>query len=180
MNYHIPTEDRADRNGQMVEGSNQYKCLAVPLENVTSISPPFDIVAGLPIRGSRFLHHFVNSVCEDDPRPDTTIPYGQDGENDISDCAMGNAQCSSIPGYAVGGSAYVAPSDTGIRVAAGAKWVLFNTHFYNPSMDKEAYDSSGYDYFVTKELRSKVQGTFSFGMSPTMKLAAGLVESHYT
>jgi hypothetical protein len=183
QNYHIPTEDRPGTGGTMVEGSNQYKCLTVPLVNVTDLSPPFDIIAGTPIVGSAYLHHFVNSICRNDPRPDPSIPYGVDPKNDIFTCAMGGnfgAQCTSIGGYAAGGTGFVVPLDSGMRVAEGATWVMFDTHFYNPTMKTDAYDSSGFDYTLTKTLRPNMQGSIALGVDKEMRLAPGLEESlHY-
>lgn len=181
QSYHIPTENRRSKSGAMVEGSNQYKCLSMPLVNVTNTSPPFDIIAGAPIVGSKYLHHFVNSICQDDPRPDPSIPYGQDAENDIFPCSMGGttSKCSTIPGYTAGGSGFVLPLDSGIRVEAGARWVLFDTHFYNPTMNTQAYDSSGMDYILTQNLRPHILGTIWVGIDLQMKLAPGLKEAHH-
>jgi hypothetical protein len=181
-NYHIPTSMRPNRNGDMVEGSNQYKCFSTPLENVTNTSLPFDIIAGTPIVGSRYLHHFVNAACQDDPRPDTSIPFGQDADNDIFDCFMGGSiqrKCKQIPGYAAGGRGFVNPSDVGIRLEAGTKWLLFDTHYYNPTLSSQAYDSSGYDFIVTKNLREQEQGELAVGIDITMKLPPGQKETHH-
>jgi len=149
---------------------------------VTNTSPPFDIIAGTPIVDSLYLHHFVNSACEDDPRPNTSIPYGQDADNDIFDCFMGGSskrKCKGIPGYAAGGSGFVNPSNVGIRIEADIKWLLFDTHFYNPTLSSHAYDSSGYDYIVTKSLRQQEQGTIRVGVDPTMKLPPRQKEAHH-
>jgi len=181
-NYHIPTSMRPNRNGDLVEGSNQYKCFSIPLEKVTNTSPPFDIIAGTPIVGSRYLHHFVNAACQDDPRPNTSIPYGQDADNDIFDCFMGGSsrrKCKGIPGYAAGGSGFISPSNVGIRLEAGTKWLLLDTHYYNPTLSSQAYDSSGYDYIVTKSLRQQEQGVISVGVDVTMKLPPRQKEAHH-
>lgn len=181
QNYHIPTESRRSRSGAMGDGSNQYICLSMPLSKVTNTSPPFDIIAGAAIVGSKYLHHFINSVCEDDPRPDPSIPYGQDAENDIFPCSMGGttSNCGIISGSGSGPSTVVLPLDTGRRVEAEAGWILFDTHFYNPTLNTQAYDSSGFDYIVTKSLRPRIMGTIWVGMDRQMTLAPGLKEAHH-
>lgn len=180
QNYRIPTESRLSRYG-MVDDKNIYKCLSMPLDKLTNTSPPFDIIAGTPIIASKYLHHFVNYVCQDDPRPNTSIPYGEDAENDIFPCTMGarTSKCSQISAYIAGGSGFVAPLGTGIRVEAGTRWVLFDTHFYNPTLSTQAYDSSGFDYILTENLRPHLLGALWVGVNPQMKLAPGLKEVHY-
>ena len=69
--------------------------------------------------------------------------------------------------------------DSGVRVHQGATWVLFNTHFNNPTRNTEAYDSSGYDYVLTKNLRPRMRGSLWLGVNVGLKLAPGLKESHY-
>jgi len=180
-NYHIPTEDRQDRSGQMVEGSNQYKCMAVPIQHVTNLTPPFDIIAGSPI-SSKYLHHFVNSACQNDPRPNSELAWGQDQENDIYNCGMGaksEAKCSSIPGYAAGSKKFVYGPDKGTQVPGGTNWFVFNTHFYNPTMDTNAYDSSGYDYIVTTKLRPSKIAMLWAGMDLSMRIPFGHKRAHY-
>jgi hypothetical protein len=180
-NYHIPTADRPLGNGKMREGTNQYKCLAVPIENATNMTPPFDIVAGSPIT-SKYLHHFVNSACRNDPRPDPSIPWGQDQDNDVYNCAMGAksaAACTSIPGWAAGGGPFAFGPESGTRIEAGTKWFVFDTHYYNPTMDKNAYDSSGFDYTVTPKLRPKKSATVWIGVSTTMRIPHGQKRANY-
>eukprot|EP00746_Dinoflagellata_sp_MGD_P073316 gnl/MRDRNA2_/MRDRNA2_29761_c0_seq1.p1 gnl/MRDRNA2_/MRDRNA2_29761_c0~~gnl/MRDRNA2_/MRDRNA2_29761_c0_seq1.p1 ORF type:complete len:754 (-),score=111.00 gnl/MRDRNA2_/MRDRNA2_29761_c0_seq1:79-2190(-) len=181
--YHIPTAQRPLGEGIWQEGTNQYKCFAVPLEHVANLTPPFDIIEAHPIVGSQYLHHFVNSVCRNDPRPNTTIPYGEHPANDIYDCAMGGSEaagCSGLPGWAVGGVSSKFPSDVGVRIREGSKWILLNTHFYNPTLDSDAVDNSGFKWIGSKKLRPKQLGTLWTGMSLTMRLEPGLKRAHFT
>eukprot|EP01062_Namystynia_karyoxenos_P005365 TRINITY_DN1188_c1_g1_i1.p1 TRINITY_DN1188_c1_g1~~TRINITY_DN1188_c1_g1_i1.p1 ORF type:complete len:870 (+),score=198.79 TRINITY_DN1188_c1_g1_i1:85-2610(+) len=178
--FHVPTADRPDGLGGFVEGSNQYKCMAVPLKNITHRQPPFDIIVASPIVGSAFIHHFVNSQCNFDPRPDSSIPYGEDPANDIYDCAMGGGTaCAGIGGWAAGGTSVVYPKGTGVRIQGDTEWLVLDTHFYNPSLNKEARDSSGFEWTLSESLQPMLLGSIWIGVAPTMSLPPGKKESPY-
>jgi hypothetical protein len=93
--------------------------------------------------------------------------------------ATSAAACTSIPGWAAGSGPFAFGPEEGTRIDVGTKWFVFDTHYYNPTMDKDAYDSSGLDYIVTPKLRSKKLASVFVGMSKTMKIPHGQKRANY-
>eukprot|EP01065_Artemidia_motanka_P006887 TRINITY_DN1336_c0_g2_i1.p1 TRINITY_DN1336_c0_g2~~TRINITY_DN1336_c0_g2_i1.p1 ORF type:complete len:814 (+),score=248.88 TRINITY_DN1336_c0_g2_i1:269-2443(+) len=180
-NVTVPTAARPDGLGGFASGENQYKCMVVPLRNVTDLATPLDIVAMHPVVDSGKVHHMIVAACVDDPRPDPSIPYGVDPANDMFDCPMGGGtrHCAHLGGYAAGAVSFIAPTDVGVRVAENVKWILTDTHFYNPELTEGVQDNGGMRYEVAPSLQPQVAGIIIIGIDFTMQLPHGMREAGF-
>ena len=84
-----------------------------------------------------------------------------------------------IPGFAAGGRGFAFAPSIGVRIPTGIKWFVFDTHYYNPTMNKDAYDSSGYEYVVTTKLRPLSLANVWVGIDLSMRLPLGQKRAHY-
>eukprot|EP00660_Eupelagonema_oceanica_P018872 gene18872-15131_t len=66
------------------------------------------------------------------------------------------ADCDGLGGWAVGARGGVYPADVdggmAIRIRPGTKWIVMDTHFYNPALEN-ARDSSGFKFDLSRTLR---------------------------
>eukprot|EP01065_Artemidia_motanka_P006888 TRINITY_DN1336_c0_g2_i2.p1 TRINITY_DN1336_c0_g2~~TRINITY_DN1336_c0_g2_i2.p1 ORF type:complete len:795 (+),score=152.96 TRINITY_DN1336_c0_g2_i2:69-2387(+) len=179
--FTVPTAPRPDGLGGYVSGENQYKCMTVPLSRVTNLTRPFDIVTMDPVIDSGLVHHMIVAGCTHDPRPNPSIPYGVDPENDMFDCPMGGGtrQCTPLGGFAAGATPFVAPEGVGVRVDRDVEWILTDTHFYNPDMLQGVADHGGMRYGVAPSLQNIVAGIVVIGLDFTMRLPHGRDEAQF-
>ena len=58
--------------------------------------------------------------------------------------------CST--GWALGADGNIFLEDVGIAIGEGNRWLVMQMHYYNPTMIKDVYDSSGLRLYMTKDL----------------------------
>ena len=68
----------------------------------------------------------------------------------------------SLLQWAVGSDGVTFPHDVGIPIGEGKRWLVLQSHYYNPHMDEGVYDSSGLRAYLAKELRPIDAGIMSF------------------
>ena len=66
----------------------------------------------------------------------------------------------------VGSKGVTYPDDVGVSIGE-ERWVVLQTHYYNPNMVEGVYDSSGLRAYVTKDLRPIEAGTMAFVVGVT-------------
>eukprot|EP00756_Hemistasia_phaeocysticola_P042528 Hpha_TRINITY_DN16975_c2_g1::TRINITY_DN16975_c2_g1_i1::g.54385::m.54385 len=181
--YKVPTSERRNEIGEMASGENQFKCFAVPMRNLTTRRPPFDIVRVVPqIVKPSFMHHTFLYQCSGDPRPDPTKPWGSDAANDAFECAMAPERamtCLWMSAWATGLGPRTFPNETGLRVLEEAAWILMEVHFYNPELREDAVEHSAFDFVLAPTLQPMLTGVFSIGVEWTMKLEPGKREEMF-
>ena len=70
--------------------------------------------------------------------------------------------------WAVGAPALVLPENVGIPLNEGHRWLVMQTHYYNPDLTPGLYDSSGLRVRLTTQLRPIDAGIMIFpvGVAP--------------
>lgn len=121
-----------------------------------------------------FLHHFILRSCgSSDIAPVPMLPSQGFDDSElyhgkvISDCTNMPPGCAGgLGGWAVGSTGVTYPDDVGVSVGE-ERWVVLQTHYYNPDMVEGVYDSSGLRAYVTKDLRPIEAGTMAFVVGVT-------------
>ena len=120
-----------------------------------------------------FLHHFILRSCGVASSPLPMIPSQQFDDSDlyhgkvISDCTNMPPGCQGgLGGWAVGSKGVTYPEDVGVSIGE-ERWVVLQTHYYNPNMVEGVYDSSGLRAYVTQDLRPIEAGTMAFVVGVT-------------
>lgn len=60
--------------------------------------------------------------------------------------------------WAVGGGDLVLPEDVGMPIGEGKRWLVLQTHYFNPNLDEGITDASGVRAYVTTDLRAQEAG----------------------
>lgn len=117
----------------------------------------------------KLLHHFVLYSCEGT----ANMQGGLDGIDDsrlvhqqvIPACTSMPPGCSQyLAAWAVGAPAQVMPEQVGIPIGEGRRWLVLQTHYYNPTLENGVYDSSGFRVDVTKDVRPIDAGVMQFNV----------------
>ena len=120
-----------------------------------------------------YLHHFTLFSC---PMGAGGGPMGMGGgaiqelddshlyhQKVISDCTNMPPGCESfLGGWAKGNNGVFYPHNVGVGIGEGNRWLVLQTHYYNPNMHKGVYDSSGVRVHLTKNLRPIDGGIMTF------------------
>jgi len=106
---------------------------------------------------SEFLHHILTLGCMNNPDPQ--------GRN-IFECEMppfaGCGGAVFVFGYAGGMPGQQAPAGQGFTFESHHRYLVQQSHFYNPTL-KDATDSSGATYYFTKTNRPQAINTMYMG-----------------
>jgi len=143
------------------ESTNMYWCLVHELpESLWGDSEEIDLIANRARIQSEFIHHIVPVVCETHPGPDGAdiFPCLMVPEDDVCQGKV------NVLGWALGLEGVTLPSSVGIRLSKAKKYVVFNTHYYNPDQLADVVDSSGLEYYFTRELRTYNAGRSTLGL----------------
>ncbi|KAL7544418.1 hypothetical protein ACHAWF_007803 [Thalassiosira exigua] len=108
----------------------------------------------------KYLHHLILTSCG---RP-FEFDFIQGGEKfDSSGLYHGKVveSCIDMPlscnafkaGWAVGDIERVMPPDVGMPIGEGQRWLLVQSHYYNPSLDEGINDSSGFRLHIARDVR---------------------------
>lgn len=95
---------------------------------------------GAALDDSHLFHQKVVSGC-------TTMPKGCE---------------SMLGGWAVGGAPVTYPHDVGVPIGEGQRWLVLQTHYYNPNMVEGVSDNSGLRVHLTTDLRPIDAGIMTF------------------
>ena len=139
--------------------SNPYVCSVFDLEkmrpenfnetngkvHVTRISPVIDEDA------QAYVHHMLLYSC-------THNDYGH--LHVIQNCQNMPSGCTEMKtAWAVGGGDVALPPDVGLPFGEnGNRRLLLQTHYYNPSLHENIYDSSGFRAYFTTDLKPQEAG----------------------
>jgi len=120
--------------------------------HVVSFSPVVDA------ESEEYVHHMILYSCEEDMAQDGGYAH----EKIVQDCGSMPPGCQEMVWvWAVGGLSKTAlPPNVGIPVGGedGSRWLLLQTHYYNPSLDEGIKDSSGVTVDFTPQLREHEAG----------------------
>jgi len=125
----------------------------------------------------QYLHHFTLFSCPMEGR-DNPISMGMgsgavQGLDDshlyhqkvVSDCTNMPPGCENfLGGWAVGGQGVTYPHEVGIPIGEGQRWLVLQTHYYNPKRHDNVYDSSGLRVHLTTDLRPIDGGIMTFAV----------------
>ena len=133
----------------------------------------------------QYLHHMTMFSCHGYAQGATGFQQELDDshlyhQKVIPGCTNMPPGCEEfLGGWAVGISGVSYPPNVGIPIGEGRRWLVIQTHYYNPAMVKGVYDSSGLRAYVTKDLRPVDAGVMSFAAGvATGKLGSTLKSSN--
>jgi len=146
--------------------SNPYICSFFDLQVLIPELDPQDkahIIRLAPVldqASEQYVHHMILYSCEND-----SDEAGESYEHLqlIPECASMPSGCSSMKWpWAVGSEEIVLPDDVGLPLGEGQRWLVLQTHYYNPYLDENVKDNSGVRAYYTTELRSQDAGVMQF------------------
>lgn len=141
--------------------TNPYICSMFDLEQVSPAA--YDgsnkvhatrLQAVLSPDSRAYVHHMILYSCEAGLEE-----LGVEHSQIIPDCMTMPPRCTEMKSaWAVGGEDVILPEHVGLPLGGRGKWYVLQTHYYNPSLDKNIFDSSGVRVYYTKTLRKHEAG----------------------
>ena len=127
--------------------------------HITRLAPVLDEAS------EQYVHHMILYSCEgggglgDDDGDDDREPVEFEHLKIIPECESMPSGCSIMKWpWAVGSEEIVLPDDVGLPFGEGQRWLVLQTHYYNPNLDANINDSSGVRAYYTQELRPQDAG----------------------
>lgn len=117
-----------------------------------------------------YVHHMLLFSCLGDESLEGDTSFLGSLDQSGLEHNMVVPACTSMPrgcnnlvaSYAKGGDPEISPPNVGWPIGEGQRWLVMQMHYFNPTLDKGVYDSSGFRLYLTKKLRPIDGGTYLF------------------